>query len=62
LLEKENIWMWSGNTIVWVVSLRQGEQFRVDSNTKHIKNRVRIMKLLVVFITFLAFANVNANP
>jgi tRNA(Ile)-lysidine synthase len=36
LLEKENIWiLWSGNTIVWVVSLR-GEQFRVDSKTQNI--------------------------
>jgi tRNA(Ile)-lysidine synthase len=45
IIRKENIWiLWSGNTIVWVVSLRQGEQFRVDSKTQNIKNRVRIMK------------------
>jgi tRNA(Ile)-lysidine synthase len=37
IIRKENIWiLWSGNTIVWVVSLRQGEQFRVDSKTQNI--------------------------
>jgi tRNA(Ile)-lysidine synthase len=37
LLEKENIWiLWSGNAIVWVVNLRQGDQFKVDSKTQNI--------------------------
>jgi tRNA(Ile)-lysidine synthase len=37
LLEKENIWiLWSENTIVWIVGLRQDERFRVDVKTRNI--------------------------
>jgi tRNA(Ile)-lysidine synthase len=37
LIEKEKAWiLWSGETIVWVVGIRQDEQFRVSNATQNI--------------------------
>ena len=37
LVEKENIWiLWSGETIVWIIGLRQDERFKVLATTKNI--------------------------
>ncbi len=37
LVAKENIWiLWSGETIVWVIGLRQDERFKVSATTKNI--------------------------
>lgn len=34
---KENIWiLWSADTIVWVLGLRQDERFKIENNTEHI--------------------------
>lgn len=37
VVDKENIWiLWSADTIVWVVGLRQDERFKTENNTEHI--------------------------
>lgn len=37
VFDKENIWiLWSANTIVWVVGLRQDERFKIEKNTEKI--------------------------
>ena len=37
VVDKENIWiLWSADTIVWVVGLRQDERFKIENNTEHI--------------------------
>jgi tRNA(Ile)-lysidine synthase len=36
VVDKENIWIWSADTIVWVVGLRQDERFKIENNTEHI--------------------------
>ncbi|WPR70989.1 tRNA lysidine(34) synthetase TilS [Flavobacterium sp. NG2] len=37
LVEKESVWiLWSGETIVWVIGLRQDERFKVLATTKNI--------------------------
>lgn len=37
LLDKENIWvLWSAESIVWVIGLRQDERFKIESNTENI--------------------------
>jgi tRNA(Ile)-lysidine synthase len=37
LVDKENIWvLWSAESIVWVIGLRQDERFKIESNTENI--------------------------
>ena len=37
LLEKEQCWLlWSANTLVWIIGLRQDERFKITENTTNI--------------------------
>jgi tRNA(Ile)-lysidine synthase len=37
LIEKKNVWiLWSGETVVWVLGIRQDDRFRVSDTTQNI--------------------------
>jgi tRNA(Ile)-lysidine synthase len=37
LIEKENVWiLWSGETVVWVLGIRQDDRFKVSDTTQNI--------------------------